>query len=312
MGPEGILAVAVLLAFASLHEVLAARGGRDKRGAFEPVLAGIPGSKVFGLLGVGLADRIGRAGLAGALAPRTVILCKLGCSAAGALIGAVAAPGAPGRLAPLIAVAMPAAGFLGPDALLERWAARRRRRLLGSLPDALDLLGAGAASGRSLGTALAETGGSRDGPLREELAATAAEISCGVPQREALGNLRRRVSGSEIAALCAAVERSRELGAPLADQLQRQSLDLRRGQRRAVEEQAARAAPKIQLVVALVLVPAVLVVVDVGVGVERKCAADPLGELASHHLVGLALIALAQQRGVGAEAADRLPVEPAL
>jgi tight adherence protein C len=255
-------AAAVLLAFASLHELMAARAGAAHGGT--RALAAIPGSRLFGVLGVGLADRIDRAGLAGALSPRAVVLCKLGCSAAGALVGAVAAPGAPGRLAPLIAVTMPAAGFLGPDALLERWATKRRRRLLAALPDALDLLGAGAASGRSLGTALAEAGRGGEGPLRHELAATAAEISCGVSQRVALRNLRRRVTGSEIAALCAAVDRSRELGSPLADQLRRQSLELRRGQYRAVSEQAARAAPKIQLVVALVLVPAVLLVIAAG------------------------------------------------
>ena len=263
---SAIIGLAVLLAFASLHEVLAARaaGNPGLGGDSRLIQRTVPASRIFGLLGIGLADRIARAGLAGALSPRTVVLCKLGCSAAGALVGAVAAPGAPGRLTPLIAVAMPAAGFLGPDALLERWATRRQRRLLGSLPDALDLLGAGSASGRSIGVALAEAGGTGEGPLRDELAATAAEISCGVPQREALRNLRSRVSGSEIAALCAAVDRSRELGSPLADQLRRQSLDLRRGQRRDIEEQAARAAPKIQLVVALVLVPAVLLIIAAG------------------------------------------------
>jgi len=258
-GASTIIAFAVLLAFASLHDVLSAR-----KTPASVSLPSVPSSRILGLLGVGLADRIRRAGLSGGLSPRTVVLCKLGCSAAGALVGAAAAPGAPGRLTPLIAVAMPAAGFLGPDALLERWASRRRRRLLGSLPDALDLLGAGTASGRSLGPALLTAGGTGEGPLRDEFAATAAEISFGLPQREALRNLRRRVSGSEIAALCASVDRSRELGSPLADQLRRQSLDLRRAQRRAVEEQAARAAPKIQLVVALVLVPALLLIIAAG------------------------------------------------
>ena len=51
------------------------------------------------------------------------------------------------------------------------------------------------------------------------------------------------------------------LGSPLADQLRRQAASLRRDQRRAVEERAARAAPKIQLVVALVLVPSVLLMI---------------------------------------------------
>ena len=67
--------------------------------------------------------------------------------------------------------------------------------------------------------------------------------------------------GSELATLCASIERSRRLGAPLADQLSRQATALRRDQRRDVEEAAARAAPKIQLVVALVLVPSVLLMI---------------------------------------------------
>ncbi len=81
---------------------------------------------------------------------------------------------------------------------------------------------------------------------------------------EALAALRRRVPGSEVATLCASIERSRRLGSPLADQLRRQAASLRRDQRRAVEERAARAAPKIQLVVALVLVPSVLLMIAAG------------------------------------------------
>jgi tight adherence protein C len=81
---------------------------------------------------------------------------------------------------------------------------------------------------------------------------------------DALVSLRRRVPGSELATLVAAIERSRKFGSPLADQLRRQSAALRRDSRRAVEESAARAAPKIQLVVALVLVPSVLLMIAAG------------------------------------------------
>jgi tight adherence protein C len=93
---------------------------------------------------------------------------------------------------------------------------------------------------------------------------TVAEVECGRPLSEALAGLRARVPGSEIATLCAAIERSRRFGSPLAEQLRRQAGALRRDSRRAVEERAARAAPKIQLVVALVLVPSVLLMIAAG------------------------------------------------
>ena len=108
----------------------------------------------------------------------------------------------------------------------------------------------------------AELAAGRQGPLADELRIDRRRAllrPAALPA--ALRSLRARVPGGEIAALCAAIERSRRYGSPLADQLRRQSSALRRDQRRAVEERAARAAPKIQLVVALVLVPSVLLMI---------------------------------------------------
>lgn len=189
------------------------------------------------------------------------IATKLASSAAAGLVALLAAPAAPGHLSLLVATGMPLAGFFVPDALLERRARLRRRRLVAALPDALDLLAVGAASGRGSAAGFAEIARSGVGPLAEELRITGAELECGRPLTEALQSLRVRVPGSEVAALCAAIERSRRYGSPLADQLRRQSSALRRDQRRLVEEHAARAAPKIQLVVALVLVPSVLLMI---------------------------------------------------
>ena len=186
---------------------------------------------------------------------------KLVAAAAGAAVGLIAAPAAPGRMALLVAIALPAAGFVLPDALLERKARRRHRRLLTALPDVLDLLAIGSAAGRGPAAGFAEIAAAASGPLAEELRIAVAELECGLPLPDALAALRKRVPGSEIANLCASIERSRRLGSPLADQLRRQAASLRRDQRRMVEEHAARAAPKIQLVVALVLVPSVLLMI---------------------------------------------------
>jgi tight adherence protein C len=195
--------------------------------------------------------------------PKRLFGKLLGAGAGGAL-GLVAAPVAPGRISFLVLIGLPAAGFLMPQALRERRARERRRRLVAALPDALDLLAVSAASGRGPVAGIEQLARAGEGPLAEEMRLAIAELSCGVPFSTVLASLRARTPGSEIATLVAAVERSRRFGSPLADQLQRQAASLRRDSRRTVEERAARAAPKIQLVVALVLVPSVLLMIVAG------------------------------------------------
>ena len=259
MSPAGLLAaLAALLACAGAREALASRGAAWTR---RIGLGGGGGRAARAALRLGLPDRLSRAGLEAHLPLAAVLLGKLAGTALGGLTALAAAPVAPGRISLLVAVGLPAAGFFAPDALLERQARLRTRRLLGALPDACDLLAVGAASGRGPAAGFAELAQAGTGPLADELRMTVAELSCGQPLSEALRSLRARVPGSEIATLCAAIERSRRYGSPLAEQLRRQSGALRRDQRRAVEERAARAAPKIQLVVALVLVPSVLLMI---------------------------------------------------
>lgn len=209
---------------------------------------------------LGLSSRIARAGLSNRISAPSVLAAKGGGALAGALWSLMLAPAAPGRLAVIVAVALPVAGFLGPDAWLERRARRRLRALRGGLPDALDLLSVGTAAGRSPLAGLAELGRG-EGPLARELAMLSAESSCGLAQSDALESLRRRAPVREVAAMCGVIERSRRYGSPLADQLREQATALRGVQRRRVEEQAARAAPKIQLAVALLLVPSVLLMI---------------------------------------------------
>ena len=254
-----LAALAVVLGCAAAREALAG-GGRS----LPPLPLSLSARSARAALRLGLPERLRRAGLEERLSLAAVFVAKLAGAAAGGLAGLGAAPAAPGRTAVLVAVAMPVAGFLAPDALLEREARRRRRRLLAALPDALDLLAVSAGSGRGPAVGLEQLARAGEGPLAAELRLTAAELSCGTPLSAALRSLRARVPGGELATLVAAIERSRRFGSPLADQLRRQATALRRDSRRAVEERAARAAPKIQLVVALVLVPSVLLMIAAG------------------------------------------------
>ncbi|HEX2393356.1 MAG TPA: type II secretion system F family protein [Solirubrobacterales bacterium] len=258
-GAGALAAVAVLLGYAAARELLG--GGA----AGVPSLPfGLSGRSARAALRLGLPERLRRSGLEGRLSLGAALIAKLATAAAGGLAALLAAPAAPGRTVLLVALGLPLAGFFVPDALLEREARRRRRRLLAALPDALDLLAVSLGTGRGPAAGLEQLARAGEGPLAEELRIVAAELSCGTPLSAALASLRARAPGSEMATLVAAIERSRRFGSPLAEQLRRQAVALRRDSRRAVEERAARAAPKIQLVVALVLVPSVLLMIAAG------------------------------------------------
>jgi tight adherence protein C len=258
-----LAAVAVLLCLAALHEVAAAL--EPRRGRVGRLLDPGAGERARALastaIRLGIPERIGRAGLAETVGVGTVLAAKAGCAVATIPFAFLVAPAAPGRLSLFVLAGVPAAGFVAPDAWLERRARRRSRRLIGALPDALDLLAMGAASGRGPAAGMAEIAATQEGPLARELKITVAELGCGASQREALQSLRSRASGAELGALVAVIERSARYGSPLADQLRGQATSLRAEQRRRVEEQAARAAPKIQLAVALMLVPSVLLMI---------------------------------------------------
>ncbi len=261
MSPAAILAaLAVLLACVAAREALRGRAGSARAAS----AFGLSGRSAAAALRLGLPERLRRSGLQSRVSLPVVLVAKLATTACGGLAALLAAPAAPGRTAVVVAVAIPVAGFFVPDALLEREARRRRRRILAALPDALDLLAVSAGSGRGPAAGLEQLARAGRGPLAEEMRITSAELSCGTSLGSALQSLRARVPGSELATLVASIERSRRFGSPLADQLRRQASAMRRDSRRAVEERAARAAPKIQLIVALVLVPSVLLMIGAG------------------------------------------------
>jgi tight adherence protein C len=264
LSPAPLAGLAVLLGFAAAWELVGAVEGEATRRA-RALLASLSRGRLRSVgdaaRQLGIGERIRRAGLDGRLQPGAVVAAKAVGLAVGALVAVIAAPVLPGRLfAPGVGLLL-AAGFLAPDAALERAARRRAERIVAALPDALDLLAVGAASGRSPGTLLTDVATGATGPLASELAIAVAEIECGASERRAVEALRQRVSGNEVGAVAAALERSRRYGSPLADQLHEQASALRRDARRRIDERAARAAPKIQLVVALVLVPSVLLAI---------------------------------------------------
>jgi len=164
----------------------------------------------------------------------------------------------PGRLGLLAALGGPLGAFLAPDLWLRRRARERGAAMADELADVLDLLRVAVAAGLTPGRALAEVGRRHPGVLARELRRAAQRLALGEPHDDALAVLEARCPLAGIRPLTAALRRAHRHGAALGETLAAQALDARAERARLAAEAAARAAPKIQLVVALLLVPSVL------------------------------------------------------
>jgi tight adherence protein C len=208
-----------------------------------------------------LDDRIAAAGSPAGLGPRELMAAKLAAAVAGAAAGTFLGAIAPGRLGPVMVVAAPAAAFLLPDWWLRRRARERADAARRELPALLDLLRVTVEAGLPPAAAFAAVGERTNGTLAAEWRTIGALSALGVPLSEALAGMESRLPVPEVRALVAALDRAARHGAPLAETLEAQARDARLARSRQIQEEAARAGPKIQLVVALLLVPSVLLLV---------------------------------------------------
>jgi len=208
-----------------------------------------------------LEARIAAAGTPLGLAVGHVVALK-GAGAVGLTLFVLPFAGAlPGRLGVAVLLAAPIAGFYAPELVLARRARARERRIAGELADVLDLLRVAVGAGLPVGRAMGEVGRRMTGVLAAELDGAAARMQLGAPRADVLRELVARCPSPGVGTLAAAIARSDRHGAPLADALQSLAAEARAEQARALRDAAAKAAPKIQLVVALVLVPAVMLLV---------------------------------------------------
>lgn len=281
---SGWVAPALALAAAALAvlgagELLGARARRPHAGRLvRAAVAG--GSRLRALRRLApsgdLHARVAAAGTPGGLGAREIMAAKAAAAATGAAVGLALGAAAPGRLGPVVVLFGPAAGFLAPDLWLGRRARARARHARRELPAMLDLLRVTVEAGGSLAASLGAVGERGSGVLAVEWRAVAREVALGVGLAEALEGMSRRLPQPEVGALVSALGRARRHGAPLAGTLEAQARDARFALRRAVQEDAARAGPKIQLVVALMLVPSVLLLVAAALAAALLDGGAPL------------------------------------
>ncbi len=208
-----------------------------------------------------LDARLAAAGRPLGLRASDLMAARGGGSALGLALALPLGSALPGRLGLLAPFALPLAGFLGPDLWLRRRTRSRAAAMALELPDLLDLLRVALGAGLSLDRALAEVARRDRGLLAREWRTAAVEVELGVPREQALAGIAARCPCEGVGALVRALERGARHGTPLAEALAAQAGEARAAHARRLAERAAKAAPQIQLVVALLLVPSVLLLV---------------------------------------------------
>jgi tight adherence protein C len=215
-----------------------------------------------------LEARLAAAGEPAGLGIREWTAVKMVSALVGGVLGAIIAAGAPVRIGVLALLSGPVAGFVAPDLWLSRLSRRRLDSAIRELPDMLDLLRVTVEAGMPPARAIGVVGAEFRGTLADEWKRVAAEIELGVARDEAFAGLYSRLPTDELGSLVESLARTGRHGVPLGQALELQARSARERRRLQVREQAARAGPKIQLVVALFLVPAVLLMVAAGLLVE--------------------------------------------
>lgn len=203
--------------------------------------------------------RLAAAGWDRDITPRGVGAARVAALAAGLLVclaGALLAP-----VAAVAGVGLAAWGWWSPVRRLRAHGRARRARIARQLPDLLDVLGMCVDTGMAADPALRAVAARLRGPLPAEIAHALDDISLGASRRAAYAALAERVDLDAMGRVVRALLDADELGAPLGRTLRTQAAHARDDARRAAHRRAASAGPRIQLVIALVMVPAALLMV---------------------------------------------------
>ena len=208
------------------------------------------------------------AGEPGGLGVREWTSIKAGSATLAGVMALPVASSSPGRLGLVVAAGAPLAGFFAPDFWLARVTSVRIDAAVRELPDMLDLLRVAVEAGMPPGRALASVASRFDGPLAGEWRRAAAAMALGSPADAALDELVRRLPDQRISSLAETLRGAQRRGLGLGDALATLASSARHSAYQRMRERAAKAGPKIQLVVALVLVPSVLLVVAASLASE--------------------------------------------
>jgi tight adherence protein C len=161
----------------------------------------------------------------------------------------------------LIALLAIVAGWFGPDILLSRAGRLRQERIERDLPDFLDILAVTVRAGLGYRSALQRVAESLGGPAGEEILTALRQMDLGATRRDAFLALRARNDSDSLSTFVGAQLQAEELGVPLSEALNDIALDMRRAAAQDARRRAARAAPRISLIVTTLIVPGSIILI---------------------------------------------------
>jgi tight adherence protein C len=161
----------------------------------------------------------------------------------------------------LLPVLIGAIGFILPEIWLNSRVRARQNQVVRALPSALDLLSISVESGLSLDAAMLEVVHKWRNPLAEEFATILADLKVGRGRREALRAFGYRTELSEVTTFVSALIQSDEIGLSVGRTLAVQADQMRMRQRQRAERLAREASVKMLFPMALLIFPAIFVVI---------------------------------------------------
>jgi tight adherence protein C len=162
-------------------------------------------------------------------------------------------------------------GYYLPNVVLARCAARRRREIFETFPDALDLLTVCVEAGLSLERGLAKVAAEvhiKSVTLAQELQLVLMEMRAGFSKEKALRNLALRSGVEDVDTLVAMLIQSERFGTSMGDSLRVHSDNLRSKRSLVAEEAAAKIALKLLFPLIFCVFPTLLVVLVGPAGIQ--------------------------------------------
>ncbi len=152
-------------------------------------------------------------------------------------------------------------GFMLPRFWLRSAVGSRQRKIVKSLPDAMDLITTCVEAGLGLDAALAKVSGQMKGPLAKEISQMLLEVGMGRLRRDALSDLGQRTGVQELISFVNAVIQAEQLGVSIGHVLKVQSDQMRTHRRQRAEKLAHEAPIKMMFPLVLCIFPAFMLVI---------------------------------------------------